>query len=99
MWLNRFKHQSGLDFECASFSEFALSSGGFTEDVLAVVAGDNSLGMAEDDGSLVATSAFHIHEVGVGSGNEALKLVGLSFFLKGGVEEVSVHFMVILTNI
>lgn len=55
--------------------------------------------MTEDDGSLVASSAFHIHEVGVGGGNEPLKLVGLSFFFKGGVEEVSVHFMVILTNI
>ena len=61
--------QSSFDFESASFSEFAFTSSGFTEDIFAVVAGDYSLGMAEDDGSFVAASALDIHEIGVGGRN------------------------------
>jgi hypothetical protein len=70
--LNRRKEGSSLDLESTSLGEFALSSCGFTEDVLAVVAGNDGLSMAEDNGSLVAASALDIHEVGVGGRNQAL---------------------------
>lgn len=70
--LNRRKDGSSLDLESTSLGQFALASCGFTEDVLAIVAGNDGLGVAEDNGSLVATSALDIHEVGVGGGNQAL---------------------------
>ena len=82
---------SKFNFEGASFSKFALSSSGFAEDVLAVVAGHDGLGVAEDDGGLVAASALHVHEVGVGGRHQSLQFVGLSFALEGGVKEISVH--------
>lgn len=47
--------------------------------------------MAEDHGSLVAASALHVHEVGVGGGDESLQFVALLLGLEGGLEEVSVH--------
>lgn len=93
--INKTIHGSGLDLERAAFSKFALSSCGLAEDVLAVVAGNDGLGMAEDYCSLVASSALDVHEVGVGSGHEALEFVGLTLLLEGGVEEVSVHLWLI----
>ena len=72
MVLNRGKEGSSLDLEGASLGEFALSSCGLTEDVLAIVAGNDGLGVAEDNCSLVASSALDVHEVGVGSRNQAL---------------------------
>ena len=69
MRLNKVQMQSSLDFESAAFSEFAFTSGGFTEDVFTVVAGDYSLCVTEDDGSFVAASALDIHEIGVGGRN------------------------------
>jgi hypothetical protein len=83
--------ESVLDLEGGSLREFALASGGFAENILAVVAGDDGLSMAEQNGGLVATSAFDVHVVGVGGRNQSLKLVSLLFGLKGGVEKVSVH--------
>ena len=47
--------------------------------------------MAEDHGGLVAASAFHVHEVGVGGGHQSFHFVLLLLGLKGGVKEVSVH--------
>jgi hypothetical protein len=55
--------KSYFNFEGAAFGQSALSSCGFGEDVFAVVAGDHCLGMAEDHGCFVATSALHVHEV------------------------------------
>lgn len=57
------RRQSDFHFECTAFGEFALSSSWLGEDVFAVVAGDDGLGMAEDDCSLVAASTLDIHEV------------------------------------
>ena len=54
---------SVFDLEGAALSQLALASCWFAEDVLAVVAGYDGLGMAEDDGCLVAASALDIHEV------------------------------------
>ena len=42
LWLNDEGYKgSVLDFECASFGDFALSPGGLGEDIFAVVAGDD----------------------------------------------------------
>ena len=76
---------SVFDFEGASFGEFALAAGGLAEDVLAVVAGHHSLGVAEDDGSLVASTTLHVHEVGVGGRHQSFELVSLLFGLESGV--------------
>lgn len=70
---------SSFDFECAALCEFALAACRFGEDVLAVVAGDYGLGVAEDHGGFVASSALDVHEVGVGSGDESFEFVALSF--------------------
>ena len=86
--LNRRKDGSSLDLESASFSEFALSSGRFTEDVLAIVAGNDGLGVAEDDSSLVAASALDVHEVGVGVLHQALELVLALLVFGSGVQKV-----------
>ena len=51
--------------------------------------------MAEDDGSLVASSALDVHEVGVGGGHESLDLVFLLFGVEGWVEQVTVHGLLI----
>ena len=77
---------SVFDFESASFSEFAFSSGGFGEDVLTVVAGDDRLCVAEDNGSFVASSASNVHEIRVGSLYESFELVLLSFGFEGWVK-------------
>jgi hypothetical protein len=47
--------------------------------------------MTEDDGGLVAASAFDIHEVGVRGGYKTLQLVTLSFTFKSGVEKITIH--------
>lgn len=87
-------NRSGFDLKGATFSELALASSGFGEDVLAIIASNNSLGMAENNSGLVAAAAFDIHEIRVGCGHQALQLVRLSFVLEGGVQEVSVHDVV-----
>ena len=63
--------KSNFDFESASFSEFAFSTWWFGEDVFTVVASDNWLGVTEDSGGLVASSALNVHEVGVGGRYES----------------------------
>ena len=78
--------QSIFDFECRSFGEFALPSCRFTENVLAIVAGDYGLGVAEDYCGLVAASAFDVHEIGVGGWYESFDFVFLLFGVEGGVE-------------
>jgi hypothetical protein len=60
-----------LDFEGTTLSDFTFSTGGLGEDILAVVTGNHGLGMAENNVSFVATSAFNIHEVGVRGGDES----------------------------
>ena len=86
--------ESILDLESWTFGEFALASGGFAENVLAVVAGDDGLSVAEQNGSLITTTAFDVHVVGVRSGNESFEFVSLLFSLESGVEKVSVHSLV-----
>ena len=83
--------ESVLDLESGSFGEFALAAGGLAEDILAVIAGHKNLGMTEQNGSFIATTTFNIHEVGIRSRGQSLKLVLLLFSLEGGVKEVSVH--------
>ena len=83
--------KSNFDFESTSFGEFAFSSWGFGEDVFTVVAGDDRLGMAENDWSLVASSAFDVHEVGVGSGHQSFQFVLFSLLFEGGVENIAFH--------
>ena len=80
-----------LDFECASFGDFALSPGGLGEDIFAVVAGDDWLSMTEHNTGLIAATASYIHEIWVGGWDESLELVAILFSLELGVEEVSVH--------
>jgi len=49
--------------------------------------------VAEDHCGLVASSAFDVHEVGVGGRHESLQFVALLLGLEGGVKEVSVHIL------
>ena len=84
-------NQSVFDLESASFSELAFTSSGFGENVFTVIAGYYSLGVTENGCSLVASSTFNIHEVGVGGGNETFKFVALALGLEYGVQKVSVH--------
>lgn len=63
--------RSMLDFEGTTLGDFTFSTGGLGEDILAVVTGDDGLGVAENNVGFVASSAFDIHEVGVGGGNES----------------------------
>ena len=60
---------SVFNFKSASFGDLAFASSGLGEDILAVIAGDNGLGMAEDNICLAASSAFDVHEIGVRSGD------------------------------
>ncbi len=94
MRLNKVNNESCFDLEGASFGEFAFSTCGLAKDILAIVACNDGLGMAEDNGGFVASSAFYIHEVRVGGWDQTLELVALSFFFQGRVEEVSIHFVV-----
>ena len=90
-----------LDLESASFSNLALATGGLSEDILAVIAGDHWLGMAKHNIGLAASSTLHIHEVGVRSGDESLEFVGLALLLDSRVQEVSVHvwmWIIIINN-
>ena len=80
-----------FNFKGASFGDFALSSGGFGQHILAVVAGDDRLGMAENHSGFAAASTSHIHEIRVGAGNKTFQLVGLSLVLNSWVQKVSVH--------
>ena len=73
--LNKVQLQSSFNFKSTAFCEFAFASCGFTENVFAVVAGDNGLGVAEDNSSLIAASALDVHEIGVGGGNESFEFV------------------------
>lgn len=61
--IKQFIGRSDFNFEGTSLGKFALASCGFAEDVFAVVAGDDGLGVAEDDGCFVAASALDVHEI------------------------------------
>ena len=67
-----------LDFESTSFCDFAFSSSGLCEDIFTVIAGNNRLGMAEDNIGLVAASTSDIHKIRVRSGNKSFKFVGVT---------------------
>ena len=84
--LNKVQLQSSFNFKSTAFCEFAFASCGFTENVFAVVAGDYSLCVTEDDGSFVAASTLDVHEVGVGSRYETFEFMGLSFCFENGVQ-------------
>ena len=84
--LNKAILRSSFDFECASFCQFALAAGWLAEDILAVVAGNNGLGMAEDDCGFVAASTFDVHEVWIRSRHEPLKFMSLSLGIKSWVQ-------------
>lgn len=63
--------KSIFNFESASLSESAFTSWWFSEDVFTVIASDNWLSMTEDNCSLVASSAFDVHEIGVWSWHQS----------------------------
>jgi hypothetical protein len=71
-----------LNFEGRSLSDFTFSASGLGEDIFTVVASNDSLGVAKDNVGFATSSAFDIHEVGVGSWDKSGKLVGLSFVLE-----------------
>lgn len=96
--MNRIK-RSVLNFEGAAVCDFALASGGLGEDIFAVVAGNDRLGMAEHHIGFAASSALDIHEVGVWGGDKPFKFVSLSLVFVAGVEQVSIHLLNITYNI
>jgi hypothetical protein len=77
---------SVFDFEGASLSQLAFSTCWLGKDVLAVVAGYYSLGMAENHSSLVAATTLDVHKIRVGSRYETFEFVGLSFCFENGVQ-------------
>ena len=77
-WILNQAYRSVFNFESASFGDHAFSTCGFCENVLAVVAGDDGLSMAEDDISLTASTALNVHKIGVRGGNKSFKLMGLA---------------------
>ena len=92
--------ESSLNLESAAFSEFALAASWFAKNVFAVIAGNNSLSMTEDNSGLVASSAFDVHEIRVRGWDQSFEFVGLPLSLKGGVKKISVHlWLQILLNI
>jgi hypothetical protein len=72
-------------------SELAFSTSGLAENVLAGVAGDDSLGMTENDAGSVTATALNIHEIRVRHLNESLQLVRLFLFLVTGLKKVMLH--------
>lgn len=52
-----------FNLECAAFGDLAFSSCWLGEHVLAVVAGDDRLGVAENYVGFVTSSALDIHEI------------------------------------
>lgn len=56
-----------LYFKGTSFSYLTFSSCGLSEDIFAVVTGDNSLSMAENCIGFTTTSTLDIHEVRIRS--------------------------------
>lgn len=81
----------GLDFECATLGEFALSAGGLAENVFAVIAGNYDLGVTENGGGLVASSALDVHEIAVVGGHQSFQFMGVLLVLQGGVKQISLH--------
>ena len=69
------RKSSVLDLEGTALGQLALSTCGFGENVLAVVAGDDGLGMAEDNSSLVASSTLDVHKVRVRGWHQSFELV------------------------
>lgn len=83
--------RSMFNLESASFGDLAFSSCWFCQDILAVVAGYDWLGVTEHNVGLAASSAFNIHKVRVGSWNQSFQFVAVSFVFVSWVEQVSVH--------
>ena len=83
--LNKLQKQSSFNFESTALRKFSFASRRLTENILAIVASDNSLSMAENDGSFVAAPPLDVHEVWVGSGDWLPEFVGFSLCFKGGV--------------
>ena len=52
--------------------------------------------MTEDGGRLIASSTLNVHEVRVGSRDESLEFMLLLLRLVGWVEEVSLHWKIII---
>lgn len=87
----KYDHISSLNLESAAFSKLDLTTSGLAKNVLASVASDGRLGMAEDGGCLIASSTLHIHEVGVGGRNEPLEFMLLLLRFICWMKEVSLH--------
>jgi len=66
-----------LSTKSASLGQPALSSSRLTEHAVASLAQHNSLRVRKDSGDREATRTFHVHEVAVGTRDEALHLVAL----------------------
>lgn len=58
-----------LSFEGASLGDETFSTSRLSQNILAVVASNLSLGMTKDNGDFAASTAFDIHKVGIGSGD------------------------------
>ena len=56
-----------LNFEGTSLGDQAFSPSWLSQNIFAVVAGNDTLGMAEHHSGLAAPTALDIHEIGVWS--------------------------------
>lgn len=75
-----------LNFESGTLSDLALSSGRLSEDIFAVIASNDWLGMAENYIGFTASSTLDIHKVGVRGWDKSFKLVWISLVFVGGVK-------------
>jgi len=64
-----FLYKSMLNFKGTSLSNLAFATSGFSQNILAIIACNNRLGMAENNISLAATSTLDIHEIRIRGGD------------------------------
>ncbi len=78
-----------LATELGSINEASTTTSGVAQDSVARGASNDGLSVAEDDGNVVASLAFDVHEERVGGLDEALLLVLGLFRGKGRVQQIS----------
>lgn len=91
--------RSVLDFESASFCDLTFPTGWFCQNILTIVAGNDSLCMTKDDICFTASSALDIHEIRIWGGDKSFKFMGLSLVFEAWVKQVSIHLLKYYDNI
>lgn len=80
-----------FNLKSTAFSDLAFPASRLGEDILAVIASNDGLRMAEHNIGLIAASALDIHEVGIGGGDEPFQLVRISLVFVGWMQQIAIH--------